>query len=87
MNKEIETLRQSIDVIEDKLISLLNERAKCAIEIGKIKRTEILPIVDKNREELILNRVAKKNMGPLSNKFMQDIFKRIIEESVVMESE
>jgi len=85
MNSDIEALRQSIDEIEDKLISLLNERAKYVLEIGRIKHERGLPIVDSKREEIILNRVVEKNFGPISNEFMVDIFKRIIEESVKME--
>jgi chorismate mutase len=82
---EIEVLRQKIDDIEDELISLLNRRATYALEIGKIKRKQDLPISDAKREEIILNRVAKKNQGPVSDEFMKDIFKRIIEETTAME--
>jgi chorismate mutase len=87
MTPEIEDLRQKIDLIEDDLISLLNERAKYVLGIGKKKHEKGLPIVDQKREEIILNRVVQKNQGPMSNEFMIDIFKRIIEESVRMESD
>jgi len=85
MNSDIEILRQKIDSIEDKLISLLNERAKYVLEIGRIKKEQDLPIIDSKREEIILNRVAEKNPGPLSNEFVTEIFQKIIEESVRME--
>ncbi|MCL2282483.1 MAG: chorismate mutase [Fibromonadales bacterium] len=85
MTLEIEALREKLDVIEDKLIELLNERAKYVLEIGKIKHEQKLPITDLQREESILSRVAEKNQGPMSNEFMQDIFKKIIEESVRLE--
>jgi chorismate mutase len=86
MTPEIEALRQKIDSIEDKLISLLNERAAYALEIGKIKLKLNLPIIDPKREEMILNRVAQKNHGPVSNEFIKDIFKKIIEETTKMEN-
>jgi len=86
MTPEIEALRQKIDSIEDKLISLLNERASYALEIGKIKRKQGLSITDPKREEIILNRVAQKNPGPVSNEFITSIFKNIIEETIRMES-
>jgi len=82
---EIEILRQKIDNIEDNLISLLNERATYALEIGKIKRSQGLPISDAKREGIILNRVAQKNKGPVSDEFMKDIFRKIIEETTKME--
>jgi chorismate mutase len=86
MIPEIEALRQKLDLIEDKLISLLNERAEHVLEIGKIKREKGLPIEDLKREEIILNRVMQKNHGPASNEFIKGIFKRIMEESVKMEN-
>ena len=86
MTPEIENLRKKIDSIEDSLISLLNERAKYALEIGRIKKTQGLPIADSKREEIILKRVAEKNPGPVSNEFMVDVFKKIIDESIKLES-
>ena len=86
MTPEIENLRQKIDSIEDSLISLLNERAKYVLEIGKIKKAQGLPIADSKREEIILKRVAEKNPGPMSDEFMVDIFKKIIDESIKLES-
>ncbi|MDR2579991.1 MAG: chorismate mutase [Fibromonadaceae bacterium] len=86
MTPEIEALRKNIDSIEGQLISLLNERARQVLEIGRIKKKQGLPIVDSKRENLILNRVVQKNPGPVSNDFLIDIFKKIIEESVRLES-
>ncbi|MDR2594425.1 MAG: chorismate mutase [Fibromonadaceae bacterium] len=86
MTPEIENLRQKIDSIEDSLISILNERAKYVLEIGKIKKAQGLPIADSKREEIILKRVAEKNPGPMSNEFMVDVFKKIIDESIKLES-
>ncbi len=86
MTPEIETLRQKLDCIEDKLISLLNERVNYVLEIGRIKREQGLPITDPKREEAILNRVVQKNPGPMSDEFVKEIFKKIIEESIKMES-
>ena len=86
MTPEIEVLRQKLDIIEDKLITLLNERAEYVLEIGKIKHEQGLPITDSQREEVILNRVMQKNKGPMSNEFVKDIFQKIIEESIRLES-
>jgi len=86
MTPEIETLRQKLDLIEDELISLLNERAGYVLEIGRIKREKSLPIEDLKREETILNRVMQKNSGPVSDEFIRDIFKRIIDECIRLES-
>jgi len=87
MTPEIEALRQKLDLIEDKLILLLNERAKYVFEIGKIKHEKGLPIEDPKRQEIILNRVVQKNPGPVSNEFIKDIFEKIIKESIRLEKQ
>jgi len=87
MTPEIEALRQKLDLIEDKLISLLNERAKYVLEVGKIKHEKGLPVEDPKRQELILNRVMQKNPGPFSDESIRDIFKKIIEESIRLEKQ
>jgi chorismate mutase len=87
MTPEIEALRQKLDLIEDKLISLLNERAKYVIEIGKIKHEKGLPIEDPKSQEIILSRVAKKNSDPISDEFIKNIFKKIIDESIRLEKQ
>jgi chorismate mutase len=87
MTPEIEALRQKLDLIEDKLILLLNERAEYVLEIGKIKRENGLPIEDLKREEIILNRIAQKNLGPVSDEFIKDIFRKVIEESIRLEKQ
>ncbi|MDR2555394.1 MAG: chorismate mutase [Fibromonadaceae bacterium] len=87
MTPEIEALRQKLDLIEDKLILLLNERAKYVLEIGKIKHEKGLPIEDLKRQEIILNRVVQKNSDPISDEFIKNIFKKIIEESIRLEKQ
>lgn len=52
---EIEMLREEIDKIDSKLLQLLNERSKLALEIGEIKKKYNLPVYDPERE--------KKNNG------------------------
>ena len=37
-NSELEPLRRRIDEIDQQLIRLLNERAQCALDVGRIKQ-------------------------------------------------
>lgn len=43
-------LRRSIDSIDEELIRLIGERIRLAVEIGRVKRSLGLPIIDKDRE-------------------------------------
>jgi chorismate mutase-like protein len=76
----IEDWRRKIDEIDRKLVELLNERSKCAIEIGKIKKAENLGVYDPDREREILRRIKEANTGPLDGDGLQRLFERIIDE-------
>lgn len=76
----IEDWRRKIDEIDRKLLELLNERSKCAVEIGKIKEAQNLHVYDPEREREILRRIKESNTGPLDNDGLQRLFERIIDE-------
>jgi chorismate mutase len=76
----IDEWRGRIDEIDGKLVELLNERAKCAIEVGKIKSERGMKIHNPKREHMVLERVKERNSGPLDHGAVQRIFQKIIEE-------
>jgi chorismate mutase-like protein len=76
----IEDWRRKIDEIDMKLVELLNERSKCAIQIGKIKHDLNLRVYDPEREREILRRIKEANGGPLDNEGLQRLFERVIDE-------
>jgi chorismate mutase len=79
--EEVANWRRRIDELDMELIRLLNERARCAIEIGKIKRKLDLPIYDPRREEQIVEMMTRENQGPLDHEGVRRLFERIIDES------
>jgi len=76
----IEDWRHRIDEIDRKLVELLNERSRCAIEIGKIKHDLNLRVYDPEREREILQRIKETNGGPLDDEGLQRLFERVIDE-------
>ena len=76
---DIADWRKKIDEMDLKLVELLNERAKAAQEIGKLKRNTKMPIYEPEREKLIFENVRKANRGPLPDKELQHVFERIID--------
>ena len=46
---DIEDWRQKIDDVDRQLVRLINERARCAHEIGKLKRNSAMPIYEPDR--------------------------------------
>ena len=79
--------RKKIDELDAKLVELLNERSRCAAEIGKLKRKDGEPIFSPRREREILERVQKLNRGPLGNEAVRRLFERILDEARVVEKE
>jgi chorismate mutase len=77
----MEDLRRRIDALDRKMVALLNDRAECAIALGRIKQARGLPIYQPAREEEVLGNVQRTNGGPLRAEAMRRLFERIIDES------
>jgi len=77
---DIARWRSRIDEIDAIVMKLLNERAACAVEIGKIKNKLGIEILNPDRERFILDRIRELNNGPLSDDAAVRIFSAIIEE-------
>ena len=73
--------RRRIDEIDRKLVELLNQRSRCALEIGKIKQAENLPLYQPEREREVLKNAENVNPGPLSDAAIRRLFERIIDEA------
>ena len=80
----IEELRGRIDIIDDQLVRLLNVRVACAVEIGRLKHDEGLPIYQPDREKQVLAQVrqsATQLAGPLNADAVVRIFERVMDEA------
>ena len=81
VSKKIEDWRRIIDAVDVELTRLLNKRTKCALEIGKIKATEGLPIYDPEREEAVIKNVQALAGEHLDDETIRRLFERIIDET------
>ena len=74
-------LRKKIDALDEALVRLLNTRAACALEIGRVKKRAGLPIYQPSREADVLGHVQQINPGPLDDGAVRRLFERIIDEA------
>ena len=81
MNADLEDLRKRIDLLDESLVRLLNARAACALEIGRIKREMGVPIYQPEREAEVLRNVQGHSNGPLDQAAIKRLFERIIDEA------
>ena len=73
--------RRRIDELDKRLVELLNERSRCALEIGRLKQEAKMPLYQPDREHQVLKNVQEVNHGPLSNAAIRRLFERIIDEA------
>lgn len=77
----IEELRRRIDRLDERIVRLLNDRAACALEIGRLKQVLGLEIHQPAREMEVLEHVRTANGGPLDAGAIARLFERIIDEA------
>jgi chorismate mutase len=77
----MEDWRRRIDEIDLRLVELFNERTKCAIEIGHIKKRLGLEIYSPKREAQVIANVTAANAGPLDAEAIRRLFERVIDEA------
>ena len=73
--------RRKMDEIDKKLVELLNERCKCALQIGHLKQESKIPLYQPAREKEVLANAETNNEGPLSHAAIRRLFERIIDEA------
>lgn len=76
--KKLEENRKQIDLIDRKLLTLLNRRVRIAMQVGKIKKEIGKKIYDPRREKEVLEGLRRKNKGPLNEEDLKKIFVTIM---------
>ncbi len=75
---ELRRLRRRIDVLDRRIVRLLNDRAELAREVGKVKSEAGRRAVrDPEREREVLLRVSMANAGPTPQADLLAIFRRL----------
>ena len=76
---DIADWRKKIDELDRRLVELLSERARAAVEIGRLKRNTNLPVYEPDRERVVFENVQKINPGPLPGRDLVRIYERIMD--------
>lgn len=82
----ITELRSEIDRLDRRILELLNERARRALDIGEVKRRSGLAVYDPGRETALLNALIEENGGPLPEDAVRMIYRRIVQACRNLES-
>ncbi len=76
---DIEDWRNKIDELDRRLVALLSERARAAVEIGRLKRNTNMPVYEPDRERVVFDNVQNANRGPLPGRDLVRIYERIMD--------
>src|SRR5215475_10947991 len=78
----LDDLRDDIDRVDEVLVRLLNERARVACEIGRLKKELGIEVYQPEREQQVLAHVrGVAAEGPLGPDAIARLFERIIDEA------
>jgi chorismate mutase/prephenate dehydratase len=77
--------RKAIDKLDASLVRLLNERTKHVLAIGEIKLKAGEEIYAPHRERAVLQRVCRKNEGPITNESLRAIYREIMSSALSLE--
>lgn len=84
--KTIEELRDEINTIDEKILSLIGKRLTLVKEVGELKKRQNKQILDSKREQEILNRLSSKAKSHfVEENLVKKIWHTIFEEAYKIE--
>ncbi len=86
MNDKLENLRKQIDAVDEKIIVLLAKRVNLTKKIGKIKKEQGLPFIDRKRwDKVIDTSLSKAESLGLSKTFIKTLYSLIHKHSIIIQ--
>jgi len=84
VKRELEALRRKLDIIDQKIVSLLAKRQAEVERVVKLKKTHNLPVYHPAREENLISHL--RNQGAeagLDSDYIEELYRRILRQSRV----
>src|SRR5690606_36586541 len=87
---QLKALRNRIDAIDEKVLELISERARCAQVVAEVKQKTLAegeqPVFYRpEREAQVLKRIMELNQGPLDNEEVSRLFREIMSPCLALE--
>lgn len=76
--KDLSDWRDEIDAIDREIVSLLNRRTRCVLELAPLKRQNKIDVLDPDRELRVHQNLRDANDGPLSPAAVDRVFEEIM---------
>jgi chorismate mutase/prephenate dehydratase len=82
---DLPAIRERINLLDQRLVDLLNERSDLVVQVGAYKRAHGLPVYTPHREVEVLERVLKTNKGPLPDRTLEAIYRELMSGSFTLQ--
>ena len=87
---QLKALRVRIDSLDERILELISERARCAQEVARVKTAalaegESAVFYRPEREAWVLKHIMELNRGPLDNEEMARLFREIMSSCLALE--
>ena len=79
-------LRVQIDSLDQRLLDLLNQRARVAEQVGEVKKREGTPFFRPDRVAQVIHKIQHANTGPLKDLHVAAIWREIMSACLALES-
>jgi chorismate mutase/prephenate dehydratase len=79
--EQLTAYRQQIDSLDQRIVELIQQRARAVEEVGNIKRAAHLPVTVPSRERQVIEKAQElAKRGPLPAEAVGRIFQKLVEE-------
>jgi len=80
-DERLAACRQQIDTLDQRIVELIQERARVVAQVGDIKREAHLPVTVPGREQQVIEKAQELSKGgPLPAEAVGRIYQKLIEE-------
>jgi chorismate mutase/prephenate dehydratase len=86
MTANLADLRVQIDALDKQLLTLLNQRALVAEQVGEVKKREGTPFFRPDRVAQVIEKIQQANQGPLKNEHVAAVWREIMSACLALES-
>lgn len=83
--RDLDELRRILDSLDDRLLDLLNERARVVEEVAAFKESMGVPFYVPDRERRIIERLTARNQGPFPNQGIRPVVQEVISACLSLE--
>lgn len=82
---ELASFRETLDLLDEKLVALIDQRAEIALQVGASKAASGMKVYAPDRERQVLDRVCSLSKGPIDARALRSVYRELMSASLALE--